>query len=230
MKLYQLSGVLVMGVSVAVAGPTTIWVDVPGVAVATNQPAETAQEDLWGDLAPVSVKGVSFGMTKNEVARKLGNTRVPLDSTVLPSLFVAYPSDVDVRSKLTLYFGTFGPCLDRVVGIETTFYKTDLFERDKIVATLEQKYGFKQNYDTTCPSATAQPLNEQQALPQHVMKINETISLVFRTQWDNKRDRTYIVTVLYKHALYDESLRQRRDAGEQQQQSRDRDRAIEDLL
>lgn len=229
MKLYQICGVLLMGAGIAAAGPTTIWVDVPGVAVATNQPAETSAEDTWGDITPVSVKGITFGMTKNEVARKLGNTRTPLDSAELPSLFVAYPNDANVRSKLTLYFGTFGACLDRVVGIETTFYKTALPERDTIVDTLEKKYGFKQNYDTTCPSASAQPLGEQEALPQHVMKINETISLAFRTQWDDKRDRTYIVTVLYKHALYDESLRQRRGAGEQQE-SRDRARAIEDLL
>ncbi len=229
MQLKQICGVLALGASMAVAGPTTIWVEVPGVAAATNQPAETSAEDTWGDITPVSVKGITFGMTKNEVARKLGNTRTPRDSTELPCLFVAYPNDANVRSKLTLYFGTFGACLDRVVGIETTFYKTDLFERDKIVATLEQKYGFKQNYDTTCPSATAQPLGEQQALPQHVMRINETIALVFRTQWDDKRDRTYIVTVLYKHALYDESLRQRRNAVEQQS-LRDRGQAIEDLL
>ena len=230
MTRFQMSAVVMLGASLAVAGPTTIWVEVPGVAVATNQPAAPSPEDTWGDITPVSIKGVTFGMTKNEVARKLGNTRIPRDSTALPCLFVAYPDDAHVRSTLTLYFGTFGACLDRVVGIETTFYKTDLFERDKIVAALEKKYGFKQNYDTTCPSATAQPLSEQQALPQHVMKINETISLEFRTQWDNKPDRTYIVTVLYKHALYDESLRQRQGTDEQQQQLRDRDRAIEDLL
>jgi hypothetical protein len=229
MKTYLAMMALVCCTGGAVAGPTTIWIDIPSVNVGSNAPAEESQEDTWGDVTPVVVKGISFGMTKNEVARKLGGTRVPYESTELPCLFVAYPSDANVRSKLTIYFGTFGACLDRVVGIETTFYKTALPERDTIVNTLEKKFGFKENYNTTCPSADDQPLGEQEALPQHVMKINEMISLVFRTQWDDRRDRTYIVTVLYKHALFDESLRQRGDARERREQ-RDRDRAIEDLL
>jgi len=218
--------------AVLAAGPTTIWHDIPAVETTPPEATAASVEELWGDTTPVSIKGITFGMTKQEVARLLGNARVPLESSELPSLFVAYPSDTSVERKLVVYFGTRGAYRDRVVGIETTFYKTLIQDRDAIVDTLEKKFKFADNYATTCPRAFDEPLKNPEALPQHDMKINEKMTLIFRTQWDNRRQHTYIVNVFYKHALYDEALKYRKEYTEEQPPpvKRERNRAVDELL
>jgi len=214
------------------AGPTTIWHDIPSVGTASSEATPASVEELWGDTTPVSIKGITFGMSKQEAARQLGAARVPLESSELPSLFAVYPSEANVERKLTVFFGTRGAYLDRVVGIETVFYKTPMQDRDAIVETLERKFKFANNYAATCPRAFDEPLKSPDALPQHDMKINEKITLIFRTQWDNRRQRTYIVDVLYRHALYEEALKYRKEYQDEQPSpaKAERNRAIEELL
>lgn len=163
-----------------------------------------ADDEGWGDTTRVEVKGVRFGMTREEVARVLGGVRLPGIYSGLPYVIKNYPNDINVRQELRITFGVVGPASNRVIEIESRFYKVQMPERNAIVDVLQEKYGFEDDYYARRPKSERGSLKDDyQNLPQHSQQLDEYITLDFRIDWDNRRERTYLITVVYRHKFFE---------------------------
>ncbi len=184
------------------------WLVVLAVTAATAWGAKELlhsadNDDVWGDTTRVDVKGVRFGMTREEVAKALDGVRLPGASSGLPYVIKNYPDDVNVKQELRITFGVTGPASNKVVEIESRFYKVLMPERNAIVDVLQEKYGLEDDYYARRPKSERGGLKDDyQNLPQHSQALDTTSVLEFRIDWDNRRERTYLVTVVYRHSLF----------------------------
>jgi len=165
--------------------------------------SETDDEG-WGDTTRVEVKGVRFGMTREEVAKVLGGVRLPAFYSGLPYVIKNYPNDNNVRQELRITFGVMGPASNKVIEIEARFYKVLMPERNAIVDVLQEKYGFEDDYYARRPKSERGSLKDDyQNLPQHSQSLDAMATLDFRIDWDNRRERTYLITVVYRHKFFE---------------------------
>lgn len=161
-------------------------------------------DEGWGDTSRVEVKGVRFGMTREEVAKVLGSVRLPAFYSGLPYIIKNFPNDVTVRQELRITFGVTGPASNKVIEIESRFYKVLMPERNAIVDVLQEKYGFEDDYYARRPKSERGSLKDDyQNLPQHSQSLDDAITLDFRIDWDNRRERTYLITVVYRHRFFE---------------------------
>jgi len=175
----------------------------------------------WGDVSTVEVKGIRLGMTRAEVGKLLGEVQVPAFASGVPSVYKVYNTVSNVNNKLTVYFGSSSVCSNRVVGIESTFYGASMLDRNTIVDALQEKYGFEDDYLEHRPKGSIEQLkNDFVHLPQYEQKLNDFVSVLLRLEWDNKKQRTHLITVFYKHLYYDvtaDSVRSAKPSTEEQE-------------
>ena len=173
--------------------------------MAAEQPADSnaVSETEWGDISSIEVQGVTLGMTRQDVVRKWGDVKASAYATGVPYVFKELSDPTGVHYKVTVYFGVAGTCSNRAVAIENTLFGASMADRNTVVETLQEKFGFEDDYLEHRPKgSTTQLRDDYQNLPQYEQALNDRVSLLFRVDWDSKKQRTYLITVMYRHAFY----------------------------